>query len=745
MDNRKYIYWLVLSVGFYLLWLNFAPRFFPSMFKPSIEVADVEGADDTLADVEANVTAETVDAVNAEAGEEETAAESDEVPPANSEERPAADITEGDNAEVAAAEEPELPELEKHAHETVVLGDGGYDKGFLITVTLTSTGAAIESVDLNDPRYTTLDRQQKYRVIGNEVDWEGLPGALKREPKTFETPVDLIDAQLKPYEVSLRTVDWKLTQKKDDDGDKFHDVATFSYTSPDGELEVVKEYRIHRVDDPAESNPSAYLVDVKLSLVSHSTKAQKTTYIVQGPTGTQVENEAYARTQRELKIGTATTSGGVTPVNIRSTEVRTQVQKADDGGDEVETWIEPVRYAGVDVQYFGALIFPQDQLLDADKDGKQDQTIDYVEPLLLYSDKENKRNCDVSLRMHSRPVELAPGATQQHTFQVFVGPKRPDLLVPLGARDVIHFGTIPFIGWLPPFSLNPYVAHFVMWLLSFLHDTFALPYALSIIAVTIIVRGAMFPLSIRQAAQAEKMKVLAPEMKKIQERYKDKPEEYARAISAFNKKNGANPLYGCLPMLLQMPIFFGLYGALGQAVDLRLAKFLWVDNLAGQDALFHLPFTVPWFGWTDFNLLPILAVALFILQAKVMTPPPTSEDQAFQQKMQMAMMLAIGFAFYSMPAGLCLYIICSSGWGFVERFVIKRFWPHIYDQKVVTDDAPVASGGGSTAAVVGGPQEPRELTWFEKLLAAADEARANTGAQQSGRGESNRKKKPKRF
>ncbi|MCA8991181.1 MAG: membrane protein insertase YidC [Planctomycetaceae bacterium] len=731
MDNRKYIYWLVLSVGFYLLWLNIAPRFFPGMFKPKVEVVDAEGAEEAEPGAEENLDS----AVDASA--------TDESPAAN----PNAENAGDDSAEAAAVDAaPELPELKKHDHKTVVLGEGGYDKGFLITVTLTSTGAAVESVDLNDPRYTTLDRQQKYRVIGNKVDWEGLPGALLREPKTFETPVDLIDAQLKPYGVSLRTVDWQYKQPEQQagDGDTHHDVAIFSYLSPDEQLEVVKTYRIHHVANPAESNPSEYLIDVKLSLINHSAKAQEAIYVVQGPTGTHVENETYARTQRELKIGTATTSGGVTPVNLRSTEVRTQVQKAEDGGDEVETWVEPVRYAGVDVQYFGALIFPQDQLLDTDKDGKPDQTIDFVEPLLLYSEKENKRNCDVSLLMHSRPVKLAAGATQDYSFQMFVGPKRPDLLAPLGARDVIHFGTIPFIGWLPPFSLNPYVAHFVMWLLAFLHDTLALPYALSIIAVTIIVRGAMFPLSVRQAAQAEKMKILAPEMKKIQEKYKDKPEEYAQAISAFNKKNGTNPLYGCLPMLLQMPIFFGLYGALGQAVDLRLAQFLWVDNLAGQDALFHLPFTVPWFGWTEFNLLPILAVALFILQAKIMTPPPTSEDQEFQQKMQMAMMLAIGFAFYSMPAGLCLYIICSSGWGFAERFIIKRFWPHIYDPKLAPDDAGGAPGAAA-AAVVAGPEQPREPTWFEKLLAAADEARANTGAQQSGRGESNRKKKPKRF
>ncbi len=723
MDNRKYIFWLVLSLGFYVVWINVAPKLFPGIFKPAVEApANVPAADDLASDnppLESDAPA----------------------PAAEPTVEPAAEPTESaePTAEPVAEAQPQRP-LQTHAPRTVTLGAAGYEKGYLITVTLTTAGGSIESLELNDPRYTTLDRKQKFRLLGHAVDWETLPGGLLRMPRTLETPVDLIDKQLEAYDTKLRDVHWNMVTPAV--GEPVGDEVVFNYTSPDGALEVVKTYRIHPVANPNDANPAAYLLDIDLKLHNHSAGVVSPVYIVQGPTGIPIENEPLARILREVKVGTLSPSGAVTPIHLAASEVFSQTVKAEAGGKAVDTWNEPVQYAGIDVQYFGSLILPLQQQLDTDDDGQADQTIEFVEPQLMYGNEKKKRNSDVSVLLNSRPVELAAGQAVTHKFQLFAGPKRPDLLDPIRAKEVIQFGNIPFIGWLPPFSLNPYVAHFIMWLLSYLHDSINLPYAVCIIAITIAVRGVMFPLSVRQAAQAEKMKILAPEMKKIQERYKDKPEEYAKAIGEFNRKNNANPLYGCLPMLLQMPVFFGLYGALGQAVDLRLAKFLWIDNLAGQDALFHLPFTVPWFGWNEFNLLPIMAVALFMIQAKVMTPPATSEDQEFTQKMQMAMMLAIGFAFYTVPAGLCVYIIVSSGWGLAERFLIKRFWPHIYDQKVATDGGDAASGGGGGSAA---PTAPRAPNWFERLLAAADDAKSTTSSQASARGDSNRKKKPKRF
>ncbi|MCA9080377.1 MAG: YidC/Oxa1 family insertase periplasmic-domain containing protein [Planctomycetaceae bacterium] len=697
MDNRRFFLYLALSIGFYLIWINVAPRLFPGMFKPPVP-EQVAADDDALNDNKPKATIQ---------------------------------------------DEVEIPEPANFPTKTVELGTEGYDAGYLITAAFTTKGGSIAWVDLNDQRYTTLDRKAKFRVLGHEVDWLGQPGALMRLPNTCETSVKAIDDQLRHHKQNLREVDWEIV-------DQGPEHIQFRYPAPDGTLEVIKSYHIHKMENPADSNPAAYLIDFDLKIRNLSEQALQTTYVLQGPSGLPLENGDSTRVYREIKLGTLNESGDVTPIHMRAADVIEQTKRAAKGVKPVDTWREPIKYAGVDVQYFAGLILPrEDQHVDVDGDGEPDSYFEVVSPLLLAGDDGAKLKADVSILLNSAPLELAPQAEVVHKLNVFAGPKRPDLLNPINARDVIYFGEIPLVGWLPPFSLNPVVARFIMWFLTYMHESFAIPYAFCIMAITVMVRGLMFPISVKQVAQAEKMKLLQPELKKLQDKYKDKPEEYARAMGDFQRKNNYNPIMGCLPMLLQIPIFFGLYGALGQAVDLRLAQFLWIDNLAGQDSLFDLPFTVPWFGWTKFNLLPIVTVALFITQQKLMTPPATSEDQEMMQKVSKYMMVVIGFMFYTVPAGLCLYIIVSSVWGFTERFLIRRFWPHIFDQQIVAHDAPAIvttatnSGSKGTATATANPSE--NPSWFQRLLAAADEARNATPNQASGRGESNRKKKPKKY
>src|SRR5260221_1217594 len=137
------------------------------------------------------------------------------------------------------------------------------------------------------------------------------------------------------------------------------------------------------------------------------------------------------------------------------------------------------------------------------------------------------------------------------------------------------------------------------------------------------------------------------------------------------QKHGHNPFSGCLPLFLQLPIFIGLYQALNHAVDLRLASFLWIDNLAAPDALFKMPFAIPFLG-QEFNLLPLITIVLFVVQQKMFMPPPSSEQEAMQMKMMNYMMIFMGVMFYKVPAGLCVYFIASSLWGMGERKLLPK-------------------------------------------------------------------------
>src|SRR5690606_34326940 len=227
----------------------------------------------------------------------------------------------------------------------------------------------------------------------------------------------------------------------------------------------------------------------------------------------------------------------------------------------------------------------------------------------------------------------------------------------------------------------------MLWILEKLHS-FGLPYWLAIIGLTVIVRGAMFPISRKQAIGAAKMKELQPKLTELKEKYGKDQEKFLRAQMELFRKHGYGPLgpmaSGCLPVLLQLPIFIGLYQALQTSVDLRMASFLWIDNLAAPDQLWREPFppvvmwlpivgefTFPFIGG-DVNILPVITVILFYIQQKLFMPPATTPEQEAQYKMMNFMMLFMGIFFYHVPAGLCLYFIASSLWSIAERTLLSK-------------------------------------------------------------------------
>jgi YidC/Oxa1 family membrane protein insertase len=252
-----------------------------------------------------------------------------------------------------------------------------------------------------------------------------------------------------------------------------------------------------------------------------------------------------------------------------------------------------------------------------------------------------------------------PGDRLTHSFKLYAGPKRGELLDPLDAGSILDYGTMGAL------------AGVMLWVMNGL-NSLGLPYWIAIIILTMIVRGCLFPLSRKQVIGAQKMKELQPKLQELKKKYAKDKEKLARAQMELFRKHNYNPLAGCLPILLQLPIFISLYTAISTSVDLRLAPFLWADNLAAPDALFAMPFALPFLG-QNFNLLPILTIVLFIVQQKMFMPPPTSEEQVMQYKMMKVMMIVMGFLFYRVPAGLCIYFIASSLWGIGERKLLDVY------------------------------------------------------------------------
>ena len=161
-------------------------------------------------------------------------------------------------------------------------------------------------------------------------------------------------------------------------------------------------------------------------------------------------------------------------------------------------------------------------------------------------------------------------------------------------------------------------------------------------------------------------------------------EARTKAQQELFRKHNYNPLAGCLPVFLQLPIFLGLYRSLSVDVELRGAPLIsqsirWCSNLAAPDMLWHWQDVMPAFiaganGWLGpyFNLLPCLTIGLFIWQQKMFMPPPTDEQAAMQQKVMQYMMIFMGVMFFKVASGLCLYFIASSLWGITERKLLPK-------------------------------------------------------------------------
>jgi len=190
-------------------------------------------------------------------------------------------------------------------------------------------------------------------------------------------------------------------------------------------------------------------------------------------------------------------------------------------------------------------------------------------------------------------------------------------------------------------------------------------YGVAIIIITILMRIIVFPLTLKQEKSMKKMRELQPELEKIKEKYKDNPQEYQQKTAELYRESGVNPFGGCLPLLIQMPVFVALYWAfIGNTIPAD-AKFLWF-TLKQPDRLFMM-------GNFAFNLLPILNVGVTYIQQKIMASA-TSGQESNQQMQTMLYMMPIMmlFIFYNMPSGVTLYYLVSGALSLVQQYFILK-------------------------------------------------------------------------
>jgi YidC/Oxa1 family membrane protein insertase len=178
-------------------------------------------------------------------------------------------------------------------------------------------------------------------------------------------------------------------------------------------------------------------------------------------------------------------------------------------------------------------------------------------------------------------------------------------------------------------------------------------YGISIILLTFLIRLLTFPLQYKSFVSMKKLQLIQPELTKIRERFKDDPQKLQKESMDLFKKSGANPLGGCLPLILQMPVFFAFYKVLYSAVELVDARFyLWINDLSNKD---------------PYYVLPVLMTGAMFLQQKL---TPNTITDPVQKKVMMFMPLMFGFIMKDMPSGLSLYIFVSTLLGIVQQFLV---------------------------------------------------------------------------
>ncbi len=256
-------------------------------------------------------------------------------------------------------------------------------------------------------------------------------------------------------------------------------------------------------------------------------------------------------------------------------------------------------------------------------------------------------------------ISLHPSERVSSSYTLYLGPRELDILKELGKNleRAITF------GW------TDIIAKPLLYLLRFFNK-YINNYGVSIILLTILIKGLFWPLTHKSYKSMKEMQKLQPRMAKIREKYKNNKAQLNKEMMGLYKTYKVNPMGGCLPMIIQLPVFFALFRILGSAIELRQAPFMfWIKDLSAPDRLFNFPFSIPFMEPPyGIPVLTLLMGASMFLQQK-MTPTPGDPMQA---KIMMFLPLIFTFMFINFPSGLVLYWLVNNLLSIGQQYRIHK-------------------------------------------------------------------------
>ncbi len=506
----------------------------------------------------------------------------------------------------------------------------------LIEMGFTSEGAAVTSCVFRIPPPEL--RKKGYRPYY-------APDAPKKEPMPLL-------AVLREGHTSYRLMFNKSSDPEDlsslADDDTVYEVKqegplSVVFTGRRGDLLIEKRYTL---------SPNSYDVRLEVRFTNTGSQPVRLSYALLAPAG--VVPEGIENLRGTLAFNTATLAKGSRLHAIDDYPAR---KLPEDGSFQIFRPVEDgeIDWIAVTSHFFGLFLDP-------------DRNVPVIaafartfapQPALarrLPTYNAAMKNIEAGVVM--KPIDLEPGGNVAHKFFSLPAPKYGKILSRYEGREYVRVVKLGFFGM---------VARLILYLLEAINFVVG-NYGLAIIILTILIQLALHPLTKKQYESMFKMQKLQPFIKEAQKRFKKDQKKLGEVTMAIYQHTGVNPLGGCLPMLVQLPIFFALYSAFYSCIELRQASFLWIHDLSGPERL-PLGTALPLLGNT-INILPFLMTAVWFIQQST-TPKPTDPNQQATHRIMKFLPFVFFFLFYNLPSGLVLYWFVRNLVYIVETLRIK--------------------------------------------------------------------------
>jgi len=552
--------------------------------------------------------------------------------------------------------------------KTITLGSIDPNSGFEFQLELDSRGACITKATFSN--IANRDRKNPQPLVILSPVGDVVSMANKEfifVPQKVQLPLN--NLQWKSFDVEVA-----------DDGSQSAKFEAIIKNDTSGEpiIKLTKTYRVF---------PDKYDLLCNIAVDNLSAIEQKVRFNLNGPVG--IGHEDPRSDDRKAIAGFKNSDGEIASSRVDITKfdpTKTFEEKQFPQSTGNFIW------AAITNKYFAAILVPMPDEGKNVCDWVTDRAARFYNPDGLKQSKDE--NIGVNLKI--APVVLAAsgqaGGIKQYKFQLYLGPKDKSLFDKNELyRSLGFFHTIDFMPCFccPAKMINPLafgILALMKWMYGFIYN-----YGIVIIILVFLIRIILHPITKKSQVTMSKFAKLNsdPEMVEIRKKYADNKVEQQKRTMQFYKDKGVSPagqITSMLPMMVQMPIWMALYGAIYASIDLRGAAFLpfWITDLSAPDAIMSFSaIKIPLFGdISSLNLLPILMGVAFYLQQKLMpaqTSAATNPQMAQQQKMMMFMMpILFPLMLYSAPSGLNLYIMASTFAGVIEQYVIKK---HIQEKE----------------------------------------------------------------